>query len=297
MVELSGLGLIAEVLIGGIFFGSMYGITAVGLSLIFGTMRIIFISQGAVMVFFAYLCYWLFTLLGLDPYLSLIPLIMASLLLGAALYYGLFKEVALLKDRTASLLIAVGIMFFLENFMTVVWSASPRAVVTSYSSFALHFFGIYINLPRLIGLLIAILATIGVFFILRNTLIGTALRATSEDAEASTLMGINPNWVNAVAFGIGIGLAAIAGGTLATTYAFDPTYGFDFAIKALMALVLGGIGRVSGALLGGILLGLIESLGTYFIGAGWSQGICFGIFLLILTFMPYGLFGGTSRKM
>ena len=290
------LGFIVQVFVNGILFGSMYGIAAIGLSLIFGTMRIVFIAQGAVIVFFAYFCFWAFSLLGIDPYLSLIPIILIALLFGLGFYYGLFKEAAALKDRIGSLLIAVGLMFFLTNFMEVVWSPNPRAVVTSYGFFAFHLFDINITLTRLIGLLLAVLATVGVSFFLKKTLIGTAVRATSEDVEASTMMGINPNRVNAVTFAIGIGLAAIAGTTMATTYSFDPYYGFDFAIKALVALTLGGIGRVWGALLGGILLGLIESLGGYFIGTDWAQGIVFAVFLLALTFRPYGLFGGAGQK-
>lgn len=289
------IGLIAQVIVNGILFGSMYGIAAIGLSLIFGTMRIVFIAQGSVIVLFAYFCFWLFSLLGIDPYLSLIPIILVALLMGAAFYYGLFREAAALKDRIGSLLIAVGLMFFLENFMTVVWTPNPRAVVTSYGFYAFNIFGIRLTLTRLIGLLLAVLATISVSTFLKKTLMGTAVRATSEDVEASTLMGINPNRVNAVTFAIGIGLAAIAGTTMATTYAFDPVYGIDFAIKALVALTLGGIGRVYGALLGGIILGLIELLGTFFVGAGWSQGIVFAVFLLVLTFRPQGLLGGTSE--
>lgn len=290
------IGLIAQVVVNGILFGSMYGIAAIGLSLIFGTMRIVFIAQGAVIVLFAYFCFWLFSLLGIDPYLSLIPIVLLSLLLGVAIYYGLFKEAAALKDRIGSLLIAVGLMFFLENFMTVVWTPNPRAIVTSYAFYSFTVFGIHFTLVRLIGLVLAVLATIGVSTFLKKTLIGTAVRATSEDVEASTLMGINPNRVNAVTFAIGIGLAAIAGTTLATTYSFDPVYGFDFALKALVALTLGGIGRVGAALMGGIILGLIELLGTYFVGAGWAQAIVFAVFLLALTFRPQGLFGGASEK-
>lgn len=274
----------------------MYGIAAIGLSLVFGTMRIVFISQGAVIVFFGYLCYWLFSLLGIDPYLSLILIIPVALLLGTAFYYVLFKEAAALKDRIGSLLIAVGLMFFLENFMTVVWSPNPRAVVTSYGFVVFHLFGINLTLTRLIGLLLALLATLGVFLFLNKTLIGTAVRATSEDVEASTLMGINPNRVNAVAFAIGIGLAAVAGINLATTYSFDPVYGFDIAIKALIALTLGGIGTMYGALLGGIFIGFIETMGSYYVGAGWAQAIVFAVFLLTLTLRPYGIFGRSSQK-
>jgi branched-chain amino acid transport system permease protein len=286
-----------QVIINGILFGTMYGTAAIGLSLIFGTMRIVFIAQGSVIVFFGYLCYWAFTLLGIDPYLSLIIVLPLSVAAGALFYYVLFKEAAALQDRIGSLLIAVGLMFFLENFMEVVWTPDPRAVVTSYGFFALNFLDISVTFTRLVGLLLAILATFGVFLFLRKTLIGTAVRAASEDIEATALMGINPNWVNAAAFAIGIGLAGLAGVNLATTYSFDPVYGFDVALKALFALTLGGIGNVVGALLGGIILGLIQSLGAYFIGAEWAQALIFGVFLVSLIVRPYGLFGGAGKKL
>jgi branched-chain amino acid transport system permease protein len=259
-------------------------------------MRIVFIAQGAVIIFFSYLCFWLFSLLGIDPYLSIIPIVLLALLLGAALYYILFKEAAALQDRISSLLIAVGLMFILENFMEVVWTPNPRAVVTSYGFATFTILGTNITLVRLIALAIAIVATAAVFLFLKKTLMGTAVRATSEDGETATLMGISPNRVNAVAFAIGIGLAAIAGINFATTYSFDPKYGFDLAIKALIALTLGGIGNVSGALLGGIIIGVIESLASYFVGMGWAQAILFVIFILTLILRPQGLFGNNSQK-
>jgi branched-chain amino acid transport system permease protein len=290
------LGYIVQALVNGILFGTRYGTAALGLSLIFGTMRIVFIAQGAVIIFFSYLCFWLFSLLGIDPYLSIIPIVLLALLLGAAVYYILFKEAAALQDRISSLLIAVGLMFILENFMEVVWTPNPRAVVTSYGFATFTILGTNITLVRLIALAIAIVATAAVFLFLKKTLMGTAVRATSEDGETATLMGISPNRVNAVAFAIGIGLAAIAGINFATTYSFDPKYGFDLAIKALIALTLGGIGNVSGALLGGIIIGVIESLASYFVGMGWAQAILFVIFILTLILRPQGLFGNNSQK-
>jgi len=289
-------GIIIQVLISGILFGTMYGVAAIGLSLIFGTMRIIFFAQGTMIIFFAYICYWLFTLIGIDPYLSLILLIPISLLLGMGFYYGLFKEAAALEQKEVSLLIAIGLMWAVENIMTVVWSADPRAVVTAYTSWILRPFGINIPFTRLIALLIAVLSAIGVSLFLKRTRIGTAVRAASEDMESTTLMGINPHWVNAVTFAIGIGLAGIAGVGLATVYSFDPMYGFTFVIMSVIALALGGMGNVFGALLGGIILGLIYNLTAYFIDSTWANAICFVVFLLVLMFRPQGLFGGAAQK-
>jgi len=288
--------LIVQILVNGVLFGTTYGIAAIGLSLIFGTMRIIFLAQGAFIIFFAYISYWLLTLLGIDPYLSLVIVIPASLLLGSAFYYGVFKEAAAIEDKNISLLLAVGLMYLVENVMLVAWSPDPRSVVTPYTNLVFRPLGIVIPFTRLTALFIAVLAAVGVFIFLKKTLIGTAVRAASEDMVSTTLMGINPNWVNAVAFAIGIGLAGVAGVTLATIYPFDPSYGFIFAIKALIALALGGIGNVYGALLGGIILGLIESLGSFYIGGGWADAISYGVFLLVLIFRPQGLFGGSIKK-
>ena len=288
--------LIVQILVNGVLFGTTYGIAAIGLSLIFGTMRIIFLAQGAFIIFFAYISYWLLTLLGIDPYLSLVIVIPASLLLGSAFYYGVFKEAAAIEDKNISLLLAVGLMYLVENVMLVAWSPDPRSVVTPYTNLVFRPLGIVIPFTRLTALFIAVLAAVGVFIFLKKTLIGTAVRAASEDMVSTTLMGINPNWVNAVAFAIGIGLAGVAGVTLATIYPFDPSYGFIFAIKALIALALGGIGNVYGALLGGIILGLIESLGSFYIGGGWADAISYGVFLVVLIFRPQGLFGGSIKK-
>ena len=287
---------IVQALVNGILFGTMYGTAAIGLSLIFGTMRIVFIAQGSIIIFFSYLCFWLFTLFGIDPYLSIIPVVLVALLLGVGFYYGLFKEAAVLQDRISSLLIAVAVMFFVENFMTVAWTPNPRAVVTTYGFYAVRLFGIHATLTRLIALGIAILATMGLSLFLRKTFIGMAVRACSEDAQASALMGISPDRVNGVAFAIGMALAGIAGINFATTYSFDPNYGFDVAIKALIALTLGGIGSVGGALAGGIIIGVVESVASFYVGMGWAQCILFIIFWLTLTLRPYGLFGKIVQK-
>jgi len=136
----------------------------------------------------------------------------------------------------------------------------------------------------------ALLSALGVFLFLKKTLIGKAVRAASEDMEATTLMGIGPHRVNMVAFAIGIGLAGIAGVGLATVYSFDPVYGLFFAIKALIALAFGGMGNVFGALLGGIILGLLESWASFFIGAGWADAVSYVVFLIVLMLRPEGLF-------
>jgi branched-chain amino acid transport system permease protein len=296
MLAYLSFGLILQLFVNGILFGTMYGIAAIGLSLIFGTMRIIFLAQGTMIIFMAYAVYWIFTLLGIDPYLSLVLVLPISLFLGIGLYHALFREAAALEDKNISLLIAVGLMFLLENLMTVLWTANPKTIQTIYTSLSFRPMGINVSFTRLMGLCMAFLATTGVLLFLKKTLMGMAVRAASENIISATLMGISPHRVNAVAFSIGIGLAGIAGVGLATIYPFDPYYGFIFALKAMISLAIGGIGSVFGALLGGILLGLLESLASFFFTGGWSDAISYAAFLIVLMFKPEGLFVRSIQK-
>lgn len=296
MLKFLSFQLVVQLLINGVLFGAIYGIAAIGLSLIFGTMRIIFLAQGTFIILFAYVCYWVFTLLGIDPYISLVLVVALAVLLGVCLYLGLFKEAAAMEDKNVSLLIAVGLMFLLENIMTVVWSANPRSISTGYTSFVIRFGGIGIPFTRLMGFVMALLATTAVVLFLKKTFIGMAVRAASEDIVSATLMGISPHRVNSVAFAIGIGLAGVAGVDLATIYPFDPFYGFIFVLKSMIALAIGGIGSVFGALLGGIFLGLLESLASFFVPGGWTDAISYAVFLIVLMFRPEGLLVRSVKK-
>lgn len=289
-------GLLMQLFINGILFGTTYGLAAIGLSLIFGTMRIIFLSQGAVIVFMAYLCYWLFTLLHIDPYVSTVILGPAALVLGAGLYQLLFRRAVRMEDKNISLLIAVGLMFLLENLMAVVWTPNPRSISTGYTSSSISIGSLDLSFTRLMGFAMAILATGAVSLFLKRTLVGKAVRAASEDIEAATLVGISPHWVNTAAFAIGIGLSGIAGISVSTTFPFDPYFGFVFSLKAMIALALGGLGSVSGALLGGIILGLLESWAAFFISGGWADAIGYAVFLLVLLFKPEGLLVRSVKK-
>ena len=280
-----------QVVINGIMLGSMYGIAAAGLSLIFGTMRVIYLAQGTTIVFFAFVTYWLFVKAGIDPYLCLLLVVPLAFLVGLGLFYTLFRKAAALEDKNVSLLIAVGLMYLIENAILKVWSANPRGLNISYSNLTIVGWGLRVSWLRVALLGLALLSALVVFLFLRKTRLGTAVRAASEDMEATTLQGINSTWVCAVSFAIGIGLAGVAGVGMATVYSFDYQFGFTFAIKALIALSLGGIGNVFGALAGGLILGVIENLTAYYVSISWIEAASYGVFILVLIFLPQGLFG------
>jgi ABC-type branched-subunit amino acid transport system permease subunit len=283
-----------QLLVNGILLGAVYAIAAIGLSIIFGTMKILFFAQGTIIILAAYACYWLFTLLHIDPYLSIIIILLGFLLFGSGIYHGLFKRVA--RAEGTSLLIAFGLFILLENLMTIIWTPDARAIRTSYTGYGFKFLGLKISFTRFIALIMALISTLGVYLFLKKTLMGKALRAASENLQAATLVGITPYWVNRLAFAVGIGLCGIAGVAVATIYGFTPYFGFVFTLKAFITMALGGIGSALGALLGGILLGLIESMGGFLTSPGWADAIAYAAFLLVLMLKPEGLFSKSSGR-
>jgi branched-chain amino acid transport system permease protein len=295
MFYLPPIDILIQVLMNGILFGAMYGIAAIGLSLIFGTMQIIFIAQGAMIILGAYCCFWLFKLFGIDPYLSIVIIFPLAVIFGIGLYQLLFRKVAR-AGKFPSLLIAFGLMVLMENLMSVVWTPNPRGIRTSYTAYGITAMGINISFTRLMAFVMAALGATGVALFLKKALIGKAVRAASVNLESATLVGITPHRVNSITFGIGIGLAGLAGIATATTYSFDPFFGFVFSLKAMIALALGGMGSVVGALMGGILLGVLESFGSFFLTGGWADVISYAVFLLVLMFKPEGLFVRSSNS-
>lgn len=296
MFGFDSINIFIQVLINGILFGTMYGIAALGLSLIFGTMQIIFIAQGVMIVLGAYGTFWMFTLFGIDPYLSIFIVVPAGMILGAGIYRLLFQRISRFREnsKAASLLLAFGLMSLLENLMTVLWTPNTRAVRTAYTASSFDFMMINFSFTRLMAFFIAVAATVLVLLFLKKTMLGKAVRAASENIASAKLVGITPERVNAITFSIGIGLAGLAGMATATTYSFDPYFGFVFSLKAMIALALGGMGSIFGALMGGILLGVIENIGAFIWSGGWADVLSYGVFLIVLLFRPQGLFTLTS---
>lgn len=290
MSGFSSFGVFLQILINGILFGGMYGVAAIGLSLIFGSMQIIFIAQGTMMILAAYFTYWAFTLTSIDPFFCFLLILPIFLGIGWAFYVGLFNKVAA-AGKNPSLLLAFGLMILLENLMSVAFTPNTRAVTTSYTGLGLNVGDIQISFTRLVVFLISLAATGMVFLFMKKTMWGKAVRGASEDMRAASLLGISPRKVSSLTFAIGIALAGVAGVATATTYPFDPYFGFVFSLKALIAVAFGGIGSVAGAMLGGVLLGVIESISSYVISGGWADAISYGAFLLVLMFRPQGIFG------
>lgn len=286
----SSLSTFFQVVTNGVFLGCMYGVAAIGLSLIFGCMQIIFISQGAVMILAAYCVFWMVTLTPLSPFWGFLLIIPVFLLLGLVMYIGLFRRVAK-TGQNPSLLLAFGLMVLLEHLMALIWTNNYRTITTKFATSALEFAGVTFSINRIIVAGAAVIATILIFIFLKKTILGKAVRGVSEDMTAASLLGISPTWVSSITFSIGIALAGYAGVATSIIYPFDPYFGFIFSLKALIAVAFGGLGSVGGALLGGILLGVLESLSAYTISGGWADAVAYAAFMLVLIFRPEGLLG------
>lgn len=285
---------IAQNIIYGLFIGGIYGIAAVGLSLSFGVMNVLNIAHGELLMFGGYISFWLFSLLGIDPFVSLIVCIPALFLIGLLLDRLVYRHVARLRGEAKiknSLLISFGLVLILQNLAIRLFTADERTTQVSYIGQGLNLFGIALPYTRLLSLGIALITILALHLFLQRTDPGKAIRATAEDWEAAELSGINVPRVYMLTFALGAALAGIAGTLVSVTASIAPSIGLDWTLKALIVVVLAGTGSIIGAFPAGLLLGLVEALSGIFINASYRELVGLVIFLLVLLIRPQGLFG------
>lgn len=281
-------------LIFGVFTGALYGLAAAGLSLVFGVLRVLNVAHGELVMIGGYASFWLFALYGLDPFLSLLLTMPLMFAVGLGLHQGLFTYVEALDEEPRiknSLLIGFGLALALHNLAIRLWTADERAITTAYSGAVVTIAGLVFPLVRLGALAIAFVAIAALHVFLRRTYVGKAIRATAEDWEAALLMGIDNRRTYLVAFALGSALAGVAGTLVSVGHSINPSIGPEWTLKALIVVVLAGLGSMPGTFLGGLLLGLAESGSTLVIGGAYREVVGLVIFLLVLMVRPQGLFG------
>ena len=273
----------------GLLTGGVYALIGVGLNLIFGVMKIINFSHGSLMMLGMYTTYWLFTFLKIDPYLSLVISIPVLFFIGLLIQKLLIRPIMDYSENN-QLVVTMGIMLFLENLALFLWSPDFRTVKVSYVGMVFPLFGLRISLLRLIASAGGLLLALVLYLFLKRTDIGKAIRASSEEREGASVVGISVKKIHLISFGIGTACVGAAGTLITPFFYLSPYVGRLFLLTAFMVVVMGGMGSFIGAIAGGFIIGLTESLGAVLLPGSTGQIIPFFLFILILLFKPTGLF-------
>jgi branched-chain amino acid transport system permease protein len=285
--------IIVQSLISGILMGGIYALVSIGLTLIFGVMNVINFAHGEYLMIAMYITFWIFHYFHIDPYISLLIVTPALFLIGMITQKYLIQHLIQAEHYT-QIFATVGMSTVMANTALFFWKADYRMVKTSYMSSTLNFYNLVISYPRLVSFLVAIAITILLFLFLKYTFHGRAIRATAQDNTAAKLMGVNINRVYIFTFGLGSACVGVAGALLMPIYYAFPTVGLHFVLIAFVVVVLGGMGNITGALFGGLIIGVVEALSGFFISPDLKEAVYFTIFVLVLIVKPAGLFGLTK---
>jgi len=276
--------------IAGILMGGIYALIAVGLNLIFGVMKILNFAHGTLMMIGMYISYWLFTHYSIDPYLSVVITIPSLFILGTLIQKYLINPI-LHAPEYNQLLLTLGVMLLFENIAIFLWSPDYRSINVSYSMETVSIGNVLISFVKIIAFGLAVALTGLLYLFLKKTKIGRAIRASSDEREGAILMGINVSRMYWLSFGIGSACAGVAGSTITPFFYIFPHVGTIFILKTFIVVVLGGLGSFGGALIGGLIVGISESLGAVIIPGSLKDIVTFVIFVLILIFRPKGILG------
>ncbi len=274
----------------GILLGGLYALIALGLSLVFGVMRLINLAHGDLVILGSYGAYALMTFLGIDPIVGLIISVPVMFAIGFGIQRYLMDR-AFKISAEAPLIIAFGISLVIQNANQIIWSPLSRGITTSYSLKSFNIGSLQFPLSYLLDFIAGILVMVALREFLSRTYIGRAITAASQDRRAAQLMGINTKMIYGYAFAIAMISAAIAGVFLGMTFPFTPTSGISFLTIAFGTVIIGGLGSMLGTFLGGMILGVVQTLGGYFFGPATQMLILYLIVLFILAIRPQGIFG------
>lgn len=284
--------LIAQSLISGALVGALYGLAALGLSLVFGVLKVLNVAHGELLMIGGYTAFWVFRLLGIDPYVSLVIVLPLLFVIGIALHLGLFRHVVRFdeEDRIKnSLLIGFGLTLIFQTLAIRLFSADDRSI--AYSTASWEVADVRIPVVRFSGLVIGLLAVIGLQLFLKRTYWGKAIRATAEDWRTAALTGIDVQRMYLITFALGSALAGLAGMLVVVQFSVSPNIGLNWTLKALIVVVLAGLGSMPGTFVAGILLGVAEAASSLVFGGQYRELVGLVIFLIILSARPQGLFG------
>jgi len=281
---------LASPIVIGLLLGGLYVVIALGLSLVFGVMKVINVSHGALVILGSYAAFFILTKLGIDPILSLVILIPIFFVLGIFIEKYLLNR-AVKMSADAALIIAFGIALIIQNAIQIIWTPYSRSLLTEYSMNRVQIGEIYIPVVYILDFVAALIVMLIIRQFLLRTYLGQAITAASQDRKTAELMGINPTRVYQIAFGLSMALAVVAGVFFGITFPFAPTSGNALLIIAFGVIILGGLGSMVGTFIGGMIFGLSQTLGGHFFGPTGQLLVPFIMVLVVLTIRPQGLFG------
>ena len=285
---------LVQAVINGLLIGGIYALVSIGVTLIFGVVKIVNFAQGEFVMIGMYLSFFLATQFGMDPVLSLVVTMPVLFVVGVLIQHFLIRRV-LGQNDMPQIFLTFALSLLLVNLSLLLFTANYRTVHTWYSDEALHFSGLYIPLAKLFAFALAMVLSAALWVFLHATDLGKAMRAAAQNRDVAMLMGINPNRVFCVALGVALALAGAAGSLLMPFYPAYPLVGQVFVLMAFVAVVLGTLGNILGALVASLMMGVAESLGIQFIGADSGLIVVFLMLLLTLAVRPSGLAGGRAR--
>jgi len=281
---------IPQLIVSTLLLGGIYALIAVGLTLIFGVMRIVNFAHGEFLMIGMYVAFWAFSLLHVDPYLTLALSLPLWFAIGWGSYHVVMRPVVH-ASHNVQVFTTVGLSIALQNLALVLWTADARFVRTGYYAVVVRIAGAAFNVAQIAAFGVAVALTAGLFAFMRWSYTGKVMRATSQDRQASSLMGIDTDRVFALTWSVGIACVGAAGVLLAPIYPVYPTAGLQFVLIAYVAVVLGGLGDMAGALIAALLVAAVEVIGSYLIGTAWKEVLYLLLFIAILTMRPAGIFG------
>jgi branched-chain amino acid transport system permease protein len=290
-----GIDIIIQVTVWGLYAGCIYILLATGLNLIFGVMKVVNFAHGQLLMIGAYVTFTFFVISGFNPYVLLAASIPILILVGVGIERLCFRPI-LGTGKLNEIFISIGLIYILENAAALIWGDEWRVIHSPFESITVPIGGMQIPLDYII--IIAMTAGIlaGLYIFLKRSILGRAIRATSQNRKAAMLMGINVEQMDMISFGIGAGLAGAAGTLwVVSGQVFNPYMGSIPAVKAFAIVIIGGLGSIPGAIIAGLILGIAENFTIFTIGGAWKDAIAFLILIVVLIFRPTGLFGESGE--
>jgi branched-chain amino acid transport system permease protein len=285
--------ILVPAVLNGLLTGAIYALIALGLTLIYGVLHIINFAHGALLTLALFAAFFAHRLLGLDPYVAVLGLAPLFFLIGYGLQRFVIWPASFGEDRNI-LLVTLAIAIIVENALLYFFRADTRTINLPYGFEVVDLGGVLLAVPRVIGFAVVLIVTILLWLLLTATDLGKAMRAVARERLGAELVGIDVSHIYAMTFGLGTMCVAIAACLLIPTYYVNPRAGDAFVLIAFTIVVLGGMGSAPGALIGGLLIGVVESLGGLYLGESLGQIGIFVIFILVLLLRPRGLFAGSS---